>query len=169
MEEKKRKQIKPKQIVLACLIVVVLFFLTCSLIRVSIFETNMGECISVSLFGNLELRGIDKVVMTVRGEQVVITDGNLVRQIADETRIATHVRSQCGAPAHCDDPQGRLELYRGDELVRSMDWDLCCDMVKVYEGDATHWLIPWFCKSYGGYVYLSDGLTGQLYGLADAG
>jgi hypothetical protein len=169
MEKNKCKSIKWKQIVAVSLTVVALYFLICPMIRVSIFETNMGECISVSLFGKWELRGIDKVVMTVRNKQIVITDNNLVKQIADETRIATHVRSQCGAPAHCDDPQGRLELYRGDELVRSMDWDLCCDMVKVYEGDATHWLIPWFCKSYGGYVYLSNGLTGQLYGLADAG
>ena len=169
MEEKKCKQIESKWIVLACLIVAALYFLTCPMIRVSIFETNMGECFSISLFGKLELRGIDKVVMTLHDEQIVITDGNLIEQIATETRIATHVRSHCGAPAYCDDPQGRLELYRGDRLVRSMDWDLCCDMVKVYGGNLTHWLIPWFCESYGGYVYLSDGLTGQLYGLVDAG
>ena len=168
MEEKKGKSTKSKGIVLACLIAVSLYFLTCFMMRISIFETNMGECISVSLFGKLELRGIDKVVMTVHNEQVIITDGKLIRQIADETRIATHVRSRCGGPGHCDDPQGQLELYRGDKLVSSMDWDLCCDMVKVYDGDMTHWLIPWWCKSDGGYVYLSDELTDQLYELVDA-
>ena len=169
MEEKKRKPIETKWIARGCLIVVVLYFLICPMMRVSIFETNMGECISVSPFGKLELRGIDKVVMTFHDEQIVITDGDLIAQIADETRIATHVRSRCGAPDYCDDPQGRLELYRGDKLVRAMDWDLCCDAVKVYEGDLTHWLIPWWCKSYGGYVYLSDGLADQLYALVDAG
>ena len=168
MEKNKCKSIKWKQIVAVCLTVVALYFLICPMIRVSIFETNMGECISVSLFGKWELRGIDKVVMTVRNKQIVVTDNNLVKQIADETRIATHVRSQCGAPAHCDDPQGRLELYRGGELICSMDWDICCDIVNVYERDMTHWLIPWRCKYYGGYAYLSDELTGQLYELADA-
>lgn len=167
MEQKKRKPIQAKWIIRGVLIVLALYLLICPMMRVSIFERNMGECFSVSPFGRLELRGIDKVVMTLYDEQIVITDWNLITKITDETRIATHVRSRCGAPDYCDDPQGRLELYRGDNLVRSMEWDLCCDMVKVYEEDAIHWLIPWWCPSHGGYVYLSDGLADQLYSLAE--
>ena len=167
MEDKKRKKIDAKWIIWGILIVLALYLLICPMIRISIFETNTGECFSISPFGRLELRGIDKVVMTLYDEQIVITDWNLITKITDETRIATHVRSRCGAPDHCDDPQGRLELYRGDDLVRSMEWDLCCDMVKVYEEGPTHWLIPWWCTSCGGYVYLSEGLADQLYSLAD--
>lgn len=169
MADKKRKPIETKWIVRGCLIIFVLYLLICPMMRVSIFETNMGECFSISPFGKLELRGIDKVVMTLYDEQIVITDGELIAKITDETRIATHVRSRCGAPDHCDDPRGRLELYRGDNLVRSMEWDVCCNMVKVYEGDLTHWLIPWWCTSHGGYVYLSDELVDQLYPLVQKG
>ena len=168
MEKKKHKPIETKWIVCGCLIFLAVYLLICPMMRVSIFETNMGECFSISLFGKLELRGIDKVVMTLRGEKIVITDGDLIQNITDETRIATHVRSRCGAPDHCDDPQGRLELYRGDNLVRAMEWDLCCDMVKVYERDLTHWLIPWWCNYSGGYIYLSDELADQLHALVPA-
>lgn len=167
MEDKKPKKIDAKWIIRGILIVLALYLLICPMIRISIFETNSGECFSISPFGRLELRGIDKVVVTLHEDQYAITDGDLIAMVTDETRIATHVRSRCGAPDHCDDPQGRLELYRGDDLVRSMEWDLCCDMVKVYEEDAIHWLIPWWCPSHGGYVYLSEELADQLYSLAN--
>lgn len=165
MEEKKRKKVNPELIVFCCVVAVVLFFITCSMIRVSIFETNMGECISISPFGKLELRDIDKVVVTTDDSQITITDQNLIGQITDETRIATHVRSRCGGPDYCDDPYGRIDLYREDNLIRSMEWDTCCDSVYVYERDLTHWLIPWWCDYDGGYVSLSDELAEQLNAL----
>ncbi|MBQ7858152.1 MAG: hypothetical protein IJ351_05930 [Oscillospiraceae bacterium] len=149
--------------------ILVLYLLFCPVVKTSIFEVSMGECVSIAPFGRLELLGIDKAVITVRGETTTAADPELLRELVSETRVATHVRSSCGGPGHCDDPKGKLELYRGDKLVRSMAWDLCCDAVHVYEADATHWLIPWWCKYYGGYVYLSEDLADRLTTLAAGG
>lgn len=166
MEEKKRKPLNPELIIFVCFIVVVLFLVTCSMMRTSIFEVARGECISISLFGKMELRDIDRVVIIGYAEQVTITDQELIKQITDETRIATYVRSNCCKPAYCSDPHRRIELYRGEKLVRSMEWDPCCDSVHVYERDLTHWLIPWWCDYEGGYVSLSHELVEQLNALA---
>ena len=169
MEEKKRKPLNKKWIAIACLTVAVLYFITCPMMRADVFGVDMGECISISPFGKLELRGIDHVVVRRGSRQVTITDRDLISQVTDETRIATRVRSHCDTPEYCDDPHGWIDLYQGDSLARSMEWHVCCDMVKVYKEDATHWLLPWWCKSYGGYVYLSDELAGQLYALWESG
>lgn len=165
MEEKKRKPLNKKWIALACLIVAVVYFVTCPMMRTSTSEVTRGECISISLFGKLELRDIDRVEIIGYAEQVTITDQELIRQITNETRIATYVRSDCWKPAHCSDPHRQIELYRGDQMVRSMDWDACCDRVYVYERDLTHWLIPWWCDYEGGYVSLSNELIERLNAL----
>ena len=165
MEEKKRKPLNKKWIALACLIVAVVYFVTCPMMRTSTSEVTRGECISISLFGKLELRDIARVEIIGYAEQVTITDQELIRQITNETRIATYVRSDCWKPAHCSDPHRQIELYRGDQMVRSMDWDACCDRVYVYERDLTHWLIPWWCDYEGGYVSLSNELIERLNAL----
>ena len=169
MEKKKRRAIEPKWIALGCVAIVALYLITCPMMRADVFGVDMGECISISHFGKLELRGIDRVVVTRGSRQITITDQDLIGQVTDETRIATRVRSHCGGPEYCDTPHGWIDLYQGDSLVRSMEWHVCCDMVKVYEEDATHWLIPWWCKSCGGYVYLSEELAGQLLTLWESG
>ena len=169
MEEKKRTPFNPKTIAIGCLIVVILYLITCPMMSAKVLEVNIGKCISISLFGKLELRDIDKAVITKYDKQITITNQGLIKQITDETRIATHVRSHCGGPGKCDDPYKRIDLYQGDTLVRSMEWHACCDMVRVYEEDATHWLIPWWCPSQGGFIYLSEELASQLNALMNAG
>ena len=128
----------------------------CSLFRFNYFDGNAGECFSVSLFGRLELRNIDKVVIVSDGKEWTITDPNLIGQICSETRVAERVDL-------CTESSKQINLYSGDRLVRSMKWSGCCGTVEVYEPGITHWLIaPLGSKVEGGYVELSDELLVQL-------
>ena len=150
MEQKKRKPINSDLIILACLAVIVLvfalFFNTCSY-----FSTDNGS-ISFSMFGKLELRGVDKMVISVGEEQFVVTDADLLEQVVDETRVATH------ADHGGLNDQKQIDLYRGDQLVRSMNWGDCCNSMRIYEEDLTHWLIG----GKAGYVMLSNDLYDKL-------
>ena len=149
------KKIKPAIIEL-CIVLVLLIVVICSLFRFTFFDGQPGECISVSLFGSLELRNIDKVVIASNGKEWTITDSNLIKQICNETRVAERVNL-------CTESSKRIDLYSGDRLVRSMKWSGCCNTVEVYESGMTHWLIaPLGSKVEGGYVELSDGLIAQL-------
>lgn len=135
MEEKKRKPINPDLIILAWLAVIVLvlslFFYTCSY-----FHSGDG-IISFSIFGKLELRGVDKMVICVGEQQFAVTDRALLDQVIGETAVATHGDLRC--PGTID---RRIDLYRGEKLVRSMEWSTCTDAVFVFEEDLTHWVFP---------------------------
>ena len=133
MEQKKRKPINSDLIILACIAVVVLFFAVFSSARSTYFAGGTGECLSISVFGKMELKNIDKAVVTVDGATWTVTDADFLDQIVTETKIATRADL-------CSDPTRRIDLYCGDECVRSMEWAECCDTVKVYEPDLTHWL-----------------------------
>lgn len=162
VEEKKRRPINSDLIILACLAFVVLFFVIFSEIRSTYFDGGAGECLSISLFGKLELKSVDKAVLSENGKEFIITDAELIDQIVTETRVATHA-------GFCYDRYRRIDLYNGDKLIRSMEWAQCCDTVKVYEPDLTHWLIvPLGGTANEGYVELSDELVDQLGALIDA-
>ena len=149
------KKINPAIIEL-CIVLVVLVVIICSLFRFTYFDSQPGECMSVSLFGRFELQNIDKAVVAADGKKWTITDSNLIEQICNETRVADRVNL-------CTDSSKRIDLYSGDRLVRSMKWSSCCNTVEVYEPGITHWLIaPLGTKVEGGYVELSDDLLAQL-------
>lgn len=163
MEQKKRKPINSDLIILACLAVVVLVFYICTSFRSTLDEGPPGECISISIFGKLELKNIDRAVVTVYAEEWTVTDADLVDQIVFETRTATRVDSECHADCcGCEDPHMQIDLYRGDKIIRSMEWQGCCDYVKVYEPDLTHWLFAPGYKIEAGFVKLSDKLAKRL-------
>lgn len=164
MEKKQRKPINSDLILLAFLVPVVLFFAICTSFRSNILQSEIGKCISVSLFGKLELLGVDRAGLVVYGEEIEITDAELIRQIVKETRVATHMDTDCCQDCcGCPDPHWGLKLYRGEECVRSMVWQTCCDAVEVYKPDATHWLIPPpEVKAEAGYVELSRDLVREL-------
>jgi hypothetical protein len=35
-----------------------------------------------------------------------------------------------------------LEIYNGQQLVRSIQWNACCELAEIYEAYAAHWLFP---------------------------
>lgn len=163
MEEKKRKPINSDLFILACLTVIVLifalFFNTCTLFRSTYAEGGPGKCMAISIFGKLELKNIDKAIITRNGEEWTITDTELIDEIIGETRIATYVDSECHEDCcGCEEPHYQVELYRKDKLIRAMEWQSCCNSMRIYEEDLTHWLIG----GKAGYVMLSNDLYDKL-------
>jgi hypothetical protein len=93
-----------------------------------------------------------------------------MERIVSETKVATHIDSNCEKDCcGCYDPHWQIILYRGDQIVRSMEWETCCGAMKVYEPDLTHWLIgPTLGDAKNvGYVELSNELIDQLQALIE--
>ena len=157
----KGKLLSTKFVIVIALIAVTLFILLCSSFRCTLFGSGTGECMSLSIGGKFELRNVDRAIISANGKVYTLTDVDLLEQLVSETRFATHVNL-------CSSPYRRIDLYCGDKLIRSMEWSDCCDTVKVYETDLTHWLIaPLGTKVEGGYVKLSKELVNQLSALMD--
>ena len=135
-----------------------LFLITC----VSYSRTYNGVqgCISIAFFEKQKMRTVDKVVLRTGEKAVTITDMELVNQITSETIVATHTGIKFP-------PNGYIDLYSGDVLVRSMVWGIGAQTVKVYEVDHTHWVMislwDWGNQSKNpALAYLSDELAEKL-------
>lgn len=166
MAIKKSHPANTKKILLLCLVGVILLIIVWAILfstfRCTLFSKEEGSCLSISLVGKLELRNVEKAVITYNGQMATITDSELLSQLVEETQTANYVH-------RCNGKTGTIDLYRGDKLVRSMSWSGCCDAVRVYKADVTHWL---FSYSLGGefrygYVYLSDDTANQLHKLIE--
>lgn len=145
--------------ILIVLAVVTAFSLTALSVHSSLLSKDDG-CLSITLFEKRKLADVDRVVIDKRDRRCEITDKDLIDDIINETSIATHATSGVHGKDYT------IELYSGDELVRSMPWASCCDIVTVYTEDATHWLFNlWVGKAKVGYVYLSQELVDVLEGL----
>ena len=151
----KRKKLNSDLIILICIGLVILFFVLCSEVRSTLHTKEYGRCINVAVFGKLELRNVDRVVITKNGAEITVTDSTLIDQIVSETTVATHGRIH-------DANDGTIRLYRGDKLLRSMGWSTCCDLVQVYEADLTHWVIALPEINDAGFVQLSADLVEEI-------
>lgn len=123
----------------------------------------LGACHSIALFGKLEIAGVDKVVISSGDKSLTITDPDLVEQIVDKTKVASWgYNVGCGC---CEQRGWKIDLYRGDWLVRSMDW-VEDDIVKVYNRDLTHWVynveVEYLRFDIAGYARLSGELEIKL-------
>lgn len=156
--KEKRKLSTRKIIILVCVSVVVLGVLLWALfvgsVRCTLFSKEYGRCLSIALMGKRELRGVDKAVITYQDGTGTITNPEVLNRLVEETRTAAYGGSHGGKDA-------TIELYRGDELVRTMYFSECCNTVTVYETDATHWIFSWWIvDTYEyGYVNISDELA----------
>ena len=151
----KHKKLNSDFIILICIRLVILFFVLCSEVRSTLHTNEYGRCINVAVFGKLELRNVDRVVITKNGAEITVTDSTLIDQIVSETTVATHGRIH-------DANDGTIRLYRGDKLLRSMGWSTCCDLVQVYEADLTHWVIAQPEINDAGFVQLSADLVEEI-------
>lgn len=158
---------KKKKWIALCLCLVLLsgfaIFLFTS-VSCRITPKGVGKCISISFFDKQKLKNVDKVVLVKDfGETkkvATITDEEFIRQILEETAVATHANFGC-----TKGDMWRIDLYDGDKLVRSMHVSQCYGLhVNVYDSDATHWLIaPEFrFTDNKGWVQLSDELYNKL-------
>ena len=124
-----------------------------------------GECISIAFFEKQKMRTVDKVVLRVDEKVVTISDANLIHEIVKETTLATHTGLKFSS-------QGYIDLYSGDTLLRSMEWEVEKDTVKVYKPARTHWIIVpfanWDQRKNEGLVFLSASLADKLIALLRA-
>ncbi|MBQ6851706.1 MAG: hypothetical protein IJO04_01565 [Oscillospiraceae bacterium] len=111
----------------------IVVFLSTSVSYSRTYDSVEG-CISIAFFEKQKMRTVDKVVLRTSEKTITITDPNLVREVTGETSVATHTGVKFP-------PEGYIDLYSGDVLVRSMLWGIGTQTVKVYEVDLTHWVI----------------------------
>ena len=90
-----------------------------------------GVCVS---FDKWNLMRSDKIVLEVSGEVYTITDEDLIRSISKESVAGTYSDYCC---AHS--PDGWMEIYRGDCLLRRMDY-VSNHGALAYDADITHWV-----------------------------
>ena len=122
---------------LICIILILLLFGLSQFVAVSTAGATSvgGGCISVVFDKHLVL-GADRILIYEGDDLITITDETLVRRISSEFVVANRT-DLCGY--HSD---RRLEIYNGNHLVRTVQWNACCELAEIYEADASHWLFP---------------------------
>ena len=91
-----------------------------------------GLCIS---FDKWDMERANKIVVQVGDKNYTLTDLELVRAIARESVAGTYSDYCC---AHS--PDGWMEIYRGDKLLRRMDF-MSNHGGLAYDADASHWVL----------------------------
>ena len=129
---KNRKKIK-RIVCIVLIACIVLPVLVCVSVRVNVLG-GAGECISIAFFEKINLSKVDKIVLVVYGkDRVEIDDFFTVKRTVWQLDVAEYTGIKVP-------PEGIMELYDGDRLVRSMTF--CWDgRIEVYEADDTHILI----------------------------
>lgn len=165
----KRRIIAPLAVLGVVIVIVSVVVISCNVligdpvIRKKTGKPYAASCTSVVLLGKLEIAGVNKVVISSSDHSITITDQSLVDQIVDNTKVAKWAYNlSCDC---CDQRGWTIDLYRGDQLTRSMTW-IADDIVKVYDCDLTHWVFPvdtQHGQSIGGYVQLPEELENQLH------
>lgn len=114
-------------------------------IHCNLFDS--GGCIAL-VYDKAAMRAADKVVLCVGENRYDITDVFLVHWITEETMVATHT-----ALRYVSSTDRWIEIYRGETLVRRMQWADCVDEtgVFVYQEDSAH-------PIYSGYVGPEEGM-----------
>ena len=145
--------------IFALLFVVIIFVNSVANIGSSNIFTESYGGFSVA-FDKKEIKTVDRVVISIEDQEVVITDTDFVNLIVNETKVATHIGISC--------PEDRrIDLYCGDKLIRTMGWSTCCDTVHVYNADATHWIFSIEGCEEAGFIYLTDTLIEKINDIFD--
>lgn len=90
-----------------------------------------GLCVS---FDKWDVMRADKIIIHIDDETYTLTDIELIRSIARESVAGTYSDYCC---AHS--PDGWMEIYRGDKLLRRMDY-VSNHGGLAYHSDVTHWV-----------------------------
>lgn len=101
-------------------------------IRCTLFDS--GGCIAI-VYDKAAMRAADKVVLCVGEDRYEIANAFWVHWITEETMVATHTRLR-----YSPTTDRWIEIYRGETLVRRIQWATCVDEtgVFVYKEDSTH-------------------------------
>ena len=119
-------------------------------VGVRLHNLELGACVSLA-FDKWDMMHVDKAILYVDDTEYIFTDIDFVRQIAKETAVAQY-GWVCNE--HEDNKTRRIELYRGEKLVRNMEYYSAHGYVRVYTSDWGHWL--WFTDSEEGFAELSN-------------
>ena len=150
---------KKRIVIVSTIFVVLILLISIVSVRFS-FDKKAGMGLSVAFFEKWKMLSVDRIVIeTDAGKQIEITDSAIINKILDETTIATHGTSKHGHYERW------IYLYNGDNLVRTMKWSTCGDMVELYDADAFHWLFPTEGTAEVGLVYLTEDLVDTLEAL----
>ena len=106
-------------------------------------------------FDKRAMQSVDRIIIRTNGTEYELTDVALVNALVEETRAATHIQPSCPV-------EKWIDMYYGDQLIRSMGWSSCCNTVNVYDTDAMHWVISVEGIENGGCVYLPNDLVEAL-------
>ena len=93
-----------------------------------------GGCVCIS-FDKWDMLRADKIVITYRGQTHTVTDPNFVLGFTQGTMAGTYSDYCCA-----NLQEGRIEIYRGDRLLRTMRYVENHDAF-VYDEDATRWVL----------------------------
>ncbi len=132
-------------------------------IRCNPFDS--GGCIAI-VYDKAAMRAADKVVLCVGEDRYEITNLFWVHWITEETMVATHT---CLRYSPTTDRW--IEIYRGDTLVRRMQWATCVDEtgVFVYQEDSTHQIYSGYTGPEEGMIFTSKILAEKLNAIIAAG
>ena len=133
--EQKKKRVMILGAVALGLVLAVLVLTQTMAVNVKGAFTEAGGCISVA-FDKATVMNADKVVVRIGDTTRIITDPDLVQEIAAGFVVANRT-DLCGS---YDDYW--LEIYNGDKLVRKIHRNACCNLAEIYEVDAAHWVWP---------------------------
>ena len=137
-----------------CAVVLVALF-TFIGVRCTFFQNEASACLSVTL-DKIAMQTVDQVVITTEDKTVTITDRDFIKKLVQETKVATNGPFGCYFG-------GTIDLYNGDQLVRSMKWSTCCpNTVQVYSSSFLHWCFSVEGFEEYGVVFLSDELLEEL-------
>ena len=119
-------------------------------VGVRLHNLELGACVSLA-FDKWDMMHVNKAILYVDDTEYIFTDIDFVRQIAKETCVA-----QYGwvCREHEDNKTRRIELYRGEKLVRNMEYYSAHGYVRTYKADWGYWL--WFTDSKEGFAELSN-------------
>ncbi len=132
-------------------------------IRCTLFDS--GGCIAI-VYDKAAMRAADKVVLCVGEDRYDITNVFLVHWITEETMVATHTGLRYYS--HID---RWIEIYRGETLVRRMQWADCLyeTGVFVYQEDSTHPIYSGNVDPEDGMIFPSKLLVEKLNAIIAAG
>ena len=127
-----RRKIRIAIMICSCLVIFIAVSTRFVGIDANLKMAGGGLCIS---FDKWDMERANKIVVQVGDENYTLTDLELVRAIARESVAGTYSDYCC---AHS--PDGWMEIYRGDKLLRRMDF-MSNHGGLAYDADASHWVL----------------------------
>lgn len=141
-------RIKKKRIVIVLTVLLALLVLN---VGIAGRPEMAGGCVCVS-FDRRDMLRADKIVIEFRGKTHTVTDRNFILGFTQAAMAGTYSDYCCA-----NLQEGRIEIYRGDRLIRSMRYVENHDAV-VYDEDAARWVLG----GEEGHVFLTGWVKDEL-------